>query len=339
MKFLQPTLEILQSGGSLVSNKKNLKFKDYMDMIIPWVPHVISKENLYQIIMNVDNYDPANVNRQINGRAKVPKKIVKKIVLEGKDKISKRLERSFSDSGQEFWMNIENAIINLQEEKTTCLEDYNTDKVSEKMAVLLLEALINTSCSWGKDDDDSKSDSLKYSQKCRDIFQFLKNENVNTIKRVSIMFHSGSNWYRDHTLDGRGALIKNLSQKSDVRILINDSENIQELFDTEYLRSEFGSYDRIHETVSGWRDMAKKYQFSVRSFNYIFFHSLCIVEYRNAKKKMYISNYVYKNGLAVEQHPKYVLTENDEDFKSYYNEYNYIWGKSSCIYEVGKTID
>ena len=265
-----------------MSNKKNLKFKDYMDMIIPWVPHVISKENLYQIIMNVDNYDPANVNRQINGRAKVPKKIVKKIVLEGKDKISKRLERSFSDSGQEFWMNIENAIINLQEEKTTCLEDYNTDKVSEKMAVLLLEALINTSCSWGKDDDDSKSD---------------------------------------------------------VRILINDSENIQELFDTEYLRSEFGSYDRIHETVSGWRDMAKKYQFSVRSFNYIFFHSLCIVEYRNAKKKMYISNYVYKNGLAVEQHPKYVLTENDEDFKSYYNEYNYIWGKSSCIYEVGKTID
>lgn len=317
-----------------MNNKESFKFKHYMDMIIPWVPHVINKENLYQIIMDVDNYDPANVNRQINGKTKVPRKLVKKIVLEGKDGISKRLERSFSDFGQEFWLEIEKAIITLPKEQTACLESCNTDKVSEKMAVLLLESLINTSCSWGKEKDNSTSDPQKQTQKYSDIFQFLKDEDINAIKRVSIMFHSGSNWYRDHTVDGRGALIKDLSQKADVRILINDSENVQELFDTEYLRSEFGSYDRIPETVSGWKNMAEKYQFSVRSFPYIFFHSLCIVEYRNSKKKMYLSNYVYKNGLAAEQHPKYVLTENDENFKIYYDEYNYIWKESNPIHNA-----
>lgn len=65
-----------------------------------------------------------------------------------------------------------------------------------------------------------------------------------------------------------------------MRVLINESTNIQELFNTDYLRAEFGSYDSIEKTVQGWKDMAERYHFSLKSFPYIFFHSMCIVKYK-----------------------------------------------------------
>ena len=312
--------------------KGSFKFSDFFHLVKACVPSGVSDENLYRMIMNPDNYDLANINRQINGNAKVPKPLVKKIVFEGVSGIKKRLLKNFSSTEDTFWKSVGNEINALPENVTKCFEQYYADTPPEKLAVLLIEALINTSCSWSKENNADVPEETKTSATYRDIFEFLKEEKMEDLKRVSIMFHSGSNWLTDPRIDGRGALLKKMGEKADVRVLINDSLGIQELFNTEYLRAEFGLYDSIEKTVSNWKAIAQRYRFSLKSFPYIFFHSMCIVEYKNSRKKLYLSNYIYKSGMAAEQHPKVIISDTNPDFATYYQEFDFLWGKGEEIY-------
>ena len=252
--------------------KGSFKFSDFFHLVKACVPSGVRDENLYRMIMNPDNYDLANINRQINGNVKVPKPLVKKIVFEGVSEIKKRLLKNFSFTEDTFWKSVGNEINALPKNVTKCFEQYYADTSPEKLAVLLIEALINTSCSWSKENN------------------------------------------------------------ADVRVLINDSPDIQELFNTEYLRAEFGLYDSIEKTVSNWKAIAQRYRFSLKSFPYIFFHSMCIVEYKNSRKKLYLSNYIYKSGMAAEQHPKVIISDTNPDFAPYYQEFDFLWGKGEEIY-------
>lgn len=315
--------------------KGSFKFRNFFQLVKACVPRSVSDESLYQVIMEPENYDLANISRQINGIAKVPKPLVKKIMIEGVQGVQKRLLKNFPNTKEDFWEAIGNEMNALPENVLKCIEKDSSGDASEKLAILLVEALINTSCSWSKEKEGKNTDisaEKKSIREYKDIFDFLKEEKLEEVNRVSIMFHSGSNWITDHTMDGRGALLKEMGEKTEVRVLINESSNIQELFNTDYLRAEFGSYDSIEKTVQGWKDMAERYQFSLKSFPYIFFHSMCIVEYKNSKKKLYLSNYIYKAGTSVEQHPKAILEEFDSDFSSYYQEYNFVWEKGKEIY-------
>lgn len=314
--------------------KGSFKFKDFFQIVKACAPRNVNDENLYQIVMEPENYDLANINRQINGNAKVPKTLVKKIVFEGVSGIEKRLLKRFPLTNEDFWKSVGNEISVLPKKVTNCFEKYHADTTPKKLSILLIEALINTSCSWFE--EKNVSVETKEMAMCRDIFEFLKVEELENIKCISIMFHSGSNWLTDHAIDGRGALLKKMGEKIEVRVLINNSPNIQELFNTEYLRAEFGLYDSVEKTVSNWKSMAQRYHFSLRSFPYIFFHSMCIVEYKNSQKKLYLSNYIYKAGMAAEQHPKVILADTDQDFDTYYQEFDFVWEKGEKIYNFNE---
>ena len=75
--------------------KGSFKFRDFFQLVKACVPRSVSDESLYQVVMEPENYDLANISRQINGITKVPKPLVKKIMIEGVQGVQKRLLKNF----------------------------------------------------------------------------------------------------------------------------------------------------------------------------------------------------------------------------------------------------
>ena len=129
--------------------------------------------------------------------------------------------------------------------------------------------------------------------------------------------------------------MREISKQTELCVLVNNSRQVQEIFDTNYLRTSVGTYEyeKLEDTVKKWGKLAEMYGFSVKEFPYIFFHRLCIIEYKDLKKKMCVADYIYKQGLPKEKHPRKILLDTDKDFNVYFEEYNFIWEKSAYVYK------
>ena len=323
------------------------RFKNFFSLVNNLLPKEMTQPEVYRKILDDQASDDSQISKMVNGKTSVPAKVAKQVIVSGVWNTGIRLESAFpQDKYNNFWENIDKRLnqkplndkkplINLE-----CFTYYDPESTAEKVAILLIEALLNelrktsvekasiTSCNKSVDTTINESHPIYTSS-----FLFLKNEDLENMKGISFMFHSGTNWITDHSPHGPGGLLKEITDKKiDVRVLINNSPEIQSIFDTGYLNSRIGGeYDTADLNREKWLKLAQKYHFCLRSFPYIFFHCLCIVEYKNDTKKIYVSNYIYKEGMAVEEHPKTILTNNDPDLNTYYSEFEFIWGKSETM--------
>ena len=207
------------------------------------------------------------------------------------------------------------------------------DDVFQNLAVLLISAATNDLfyLKYSEENTDVSTDTCIQTQnKSSEIFDFLKTQKLDDISNISIMFHSGFNWYLDHKSNGRGALLRSIQDNGiSLRIIINDA--IQTVFDTGYLSSNYGSYPAQKTVIEEWKKLAEKRAFSLKAFRCILFHSLCIIELKNNKKILYVSHYIY-NHVSGEEHPKYILWDSHPYFESYYNEFNFIWENGDWLH-------
>ena len=272
--------------------------------------------------------DAGNISKQLRGKLNVPKNLIRKVMLEGNEKIKCRLLKNFpEETFQDFWSNIEKQYNDLVYSTKNSWIKYSirdTDDTPSKLVDLFLGSLIDT----------MNTNSFSTSTPPKHIFDFIGNEELDSISDISIMFHSGLHWYRDTNPTGRMNLISKIMQNGiTLKILINNSESVQAIFDSNYLNSNYGSYDDIHTSVREWKKQAQKYGFMLKSFEHIFFHSMCIVRYKNGQKgKLYLSHYIYQEGLTTEDHPKAIIYSGTTDYDKYCNEYQFIWGHSQTVY-------
>lgn len=311
------------------------KFKDFFSLVKSLLPEEMTQSEVYRNILDDQLSDDGKISKLVNGKFSVPAKLAKKIIIEGVWNTGLRLEKAFPKADYEsFWKNIDKRLNEKPLNDLKCFTYFQPDSISEKVAILLIEALSNELRKTSEEENTSidlanNASSPVYTSR----FLFLRNENLDDIKEISFMFHSGLEWNNDRSPHGPGGLLKEISDKKiDVRVLVNNSPSVQTIFDTGYLNSRIGGeYDTAYANAEKWRKLAQKYHFSLRSFPHIFFHSLCIVEYKNNTKKIYVSNYIYKEGMAVEEHPKTILTNNDPDLNTYCSEFEFIWEKSECM--------
>lgn len=277
--------------------------------------------NLYRTLFGDINTEPGNISKIVNGKNPVPMKNVRDIVIQGPDEVEQRLMSIFLD--KDVCKKIEGSLIVLENRDdnkwiSEYLNAHKADTIQKKLAHLFLVSLV----------DGSKDTS----NIPKSIFEFLNNENINNICEVNIMFHSGMNWYEDRSNNGRGALLKNMVTKGiQVKVVINNSKAVQQVFESKYLNGEYGVYDSVDVCTKKWIEIAAKYKIALKSFEHIFFHSLCIVHYRDKTGKIYLTNYVYAKNI-IGDNPRLIFSSEDDSFKKYCEEYNFIWNKSTELY-------
>ena len=204
------------------------------------------------------------------------------------------------------------------------------DDVFQNLAVLLVSAASND-LFYLKHNDDTPSD-IHTQNIVTDIFDFINAQNINDISGVSMMFHSGFRWYMDYSPNGRDALLKSMvDKKIQLRILINSPDAVQAVCDTKFLSTGYGVYPEPNLIMEGWQKLARKRGFSLKAFKCIFFHSLCIIQFKNNQKIMYISHYIY-NHIPGDEHPKNILFQSDPYFDVYCNEFDFIWENGDWLY-------
>lgn len=319
------------------------KFMDFFSLVDDLLPKEMNQSEVYRKILDDQSSDDSKISKLVNGKLPVPVKLAKQVIIEGVWNTGIRLEKAFpQDDYESFWKNIDKRLDEKSLNNLKCFTYFEPESVSEKLAILLIEALLNElrkkseeAITMSGNENVNQANGESYPI-YTSMFLFLKNEDLDNIKGISFMFHSGLNWNTDHSPHGPGGLLKELCDKKiDVCVLVNNSPSIQAIFDTKYLNSRIGEgYDATDVNAERWKKLAQKYNFSLRSFPYIFFHSLCIVEYKNNTKKMYVSNYIYKEGMAVEEHPKAILTNNAPDLNTYYSEFEFIWGKGEHVWDA-----
>lgn len=212
------------------------------------------------------------------------------------------------------------------------IQEFNDD-IFQNLAVLLISAASNDLFHLKHSDDEENNRLYLHSLNIvTDIFDFMKAQNINDISSVSMMFHSGFDWYMDYKPNGRDALLQSmLDHQIQLRILINSPNAIQTVCDTKFLSTGYGSYPEPIVVMQEWKKLAKKRGIPLKTFPCIFFHSLGIIEFKNHQKLLYISHYIY-NHISGNEHPKSILSDSDPYFEVYYNEFDFIWENGNWLY-------